>query len=186
MSGGELIVLHDRRDRPEANRLVRKLESAGYRVARQDGPGGLRRGKTDAPTVVLWSRHAGARSLRSALDNDAAVIAKLDSRAAPLGPQVTDLRGWRGQDRHQGWKTLLEAVGPAAHAASSKVIAAAPSAAKPIVAASSKPAKSSAPAKPAAEASEPKAKGGLSGVAIAIIVLAAMAALAGGAAFFVL
>lgn len=110
---GELIVLHDRRDRLEANRVVRKLETAGFRVARQD-PATPRRAKEAGPTVVLWSRHTAGRGLRSALSSDTAVIAKLDSRIAPSGAKVSDLRGWRGQDRHEGWKTLLKAVAPAA------------------------------------------------------------------------
>ncbi|MET0545225.1 MAG: hypothetical protein ABWZ40_02845 [Caulobacterales bacterium] len=135
---GELIVLHDRRDRLEANRLVRKLESEGFRVARQD-PGSPRRFKQDSPTVVLWSRNAAGRGLRSALDSDSAVIAKLDSRMAPSGAKVMDFRGWRGQDRHQGWKTLLEAVAPAS---TRQVIAA--TAPAPALPATAKPAKKTA------------------------------------------
>ena len=105
-SKGELVVLHDRRDRLEANRLVRKLETAGYRVALKDSPLGNRRVSADAPTVLLWSRHAGASNFRSVLNDESAVIAKLDGRAAPLvDATITDLRGWRGQSLRGGIST---------------------------------------------------------------------------------
>ena len=177
----ELVVLHDRRDRLEANRLVRKLETAGYRVALKDSPLGSRRLSPDAPTVLLWSRHAGARNLRAVLNDESAVIAKLDGRAAPFGEAtVTDLRGWRGQDRHHGWKILLEAVGPATPPVKA---AAAASAAAP--AAKSGQLKS-APA-PKAEIIEnaPKKKGG-KGVLIGVLAAIAVAAIGWVVALYVL
>lgn len=180
-SKGELVVLHDRRDRLEANRLVRKLETAGYRVALKDSPFGQRRVNPDAPTVLLWSRHAGAQNLRSIRYDESAVIAKLDGRAAPLADAtITDLRGWRGQDRHHGWMTLLEAVGPAASAP--KAAVAAPAAA-PIA----KPVKlKSAPA-PKADISEeaPKKKGG-KGILIGVSAAIAVAAIGWAVVIFVL
>lgn len=179
---GELVVLHDRRDRLEANRLVRKLETAGYRVALKDSPLGQRR-KVDAPTVLLWSRHAGARNFRSVLNDESAVIAKLDGRAAPsVDATITDLRGWRGQDRHQGWKTLLEAVGPAAPPVAKAAIAPAASAA--IV----KPVKLKSTPAPKAEISEEtrKKKGGGAGILIGVLAAVAVAAIGWAVVIFVL
>jgi hypothetical protein len=181
-SKGELVVLHDRRDRLEANRLVRKLKTAGYRVALKNSPLGNRRVSVDAPTVLLWSRHAGARNLRSVLNDETAVIAKLDSRAAPFGEAtVTDLRGWRGQDRHHGWMTLLEAVGPAATApAKNPIRTAAPaSIVKPVTL------KSTPAAKTAINEEAPKAKGG-KGVLIGVLAAIAVAAIGWAVVIFVL
>mgnify|MGYP001810809197 CR=1 FL=1 len=177
-TNGELVVLHDRRDRLEANRLVRKLENAGYRVALKDSPLGNRRVNADAPTVLLWSRHAGARNLRSVLKDESAVIAKLDGRATPMADAtITNLRGWRGQDRHQGWKTLLEAVGPATPAVKASATPAA--AAKPV-------ALKSAPAPKAAISEEaPKAKGG-NGILIGVLAAVAVAAIGWAVVIFVL
>jgi hypothetical protein len=176
---GELVVLHDRRDRLEANRLVRKLETAGYRVALKDSPLGQRR-KAEAPTVVLWSRHAGSRNFRSVLNNESAVIAKLDGSAPPpVEATITDLRGWRGQDRHQGWKTLLEAVGPAAPVAKAAAPVTPAAAAKPV-------ALKSAPAPKAAINEEtPKKKGG-AGILIGVLAAVAVAAIGWAVVIFVL
>ncbi len=182
VSKGELVVLHDRRDRLEANRLVRKLENAGYRVALKDSPLGQRRVKSDAPTVVLWSRHAGARNLRSNLNSESAIIAKLDGRAAPLADAtITDLRGWRGQDRHQGWKTLLEAVGPATPATPTAKAAIAPA-----PAAKAKPAAVKAAAKPKPEIVEAAPKKGGNAVLIGVLAAVAVAAIGWAFALYVL
>lgn len=173
-SKGELVVLHDRRDRLEANRLVRKLETAGYRVALKDSPLGNRRVSPDAPTVLLWSRHAGAQSLRSIRYDESAVIAKLDGRAAPSSEAtITDLRGWRGQDRHHGWMTLLEAVSPSAPPTAKAAIAA-PAAAASMV----KPVTLKSSPAPKVDLSEeaPKAKGG-NGVLIGVLAAIAVAAI---------
>ena len=179
---GELVVLHDRRDRLEATRLVRKLETAGYRVALKDSPLGQRR-KADAPTVLLWSRHAGARHFRSVLNDESAVIAKVDGSAPPtVDATITDLRGWRGQDRHHGWKTLLEAVGPAAPAA--KAAAPASPTAKPL-AAKSAALKSTPTPKAAASEDAPRAKGG-NGILIGVLAAVTVAAIGWAVVIFVL